>query len=302
MTVQALPASRLRHANPDGPAAFSGGPFAHYAEWYCADSPKHVRNVKSAERTVLLFELFSLHQRPLGTGEISRALQIPQPSVSMLVRNLCKLGYLEYDRIRRTYMPTIRIMLLGSWIHRRFSQEHGLEPWLESLVTTFGGSVLMGIQNGIYSQYVWAQFSDDPHHLEVQSGLLRPITCTAVGRALLSLKHDEEIIAILRHCNACLEDERLRYAPTAFMDIIHKIREQGYAQTAGDMTPGSSVIAVTIPGPVGRMPMAVGIGAKINWINRQSDRIIHELKRYQACLNEDPALLLRSGGNGRRPA
>jgi DNA-binding IclR family transcriptional regulator len=279
-------------ANTGTAGAFGGGPLSNYAPWFSADEAKNARNVKSAERTLNLFELFSLHQRPMGVGEIARALQIPQPSVSMLVRNLCQLGYLEHDRVRRTYVPTIRIMLLGSWIHRRFSQEHGLEPWLESLVANFRAMVLMGIQNGIYSQYVWSQFHDDPQHLEIQSGLLRPITCTAVGRALLSLKPDHEIMALVRRCNASVEDERLRYTPTAFMEIIRKVRELGYAQTAGDMIPGSSVIAVTIPGPVGRMPMAVGIGGKIGWIDRHRERIIGEMMRYKSCLNQDPALLL----------
>jgi hypothetical protein len=60
------------------------------------------------------------------------------------------------------------------------------------------------------------------------------------------------------------------------------------------MIPGYSVIAISIPAPVGRMPMAIGIGGKISWITRQRDLIVAELKRYKECLNSDPSLLLRS--------
>ena len=232
-----------------------GGQIATIGPWLTVDGPK-VRTIKSAERTLALFEMFSLYQRPLGVGEISKALDAPQPSVSMLVRNLASLGYLEHDRAARTYVPTLRIMLLGSWIHRRFSQEHNLETRLDELVTRLGETVVVGIQNGIHSQYVLAQLPEDPHRLEVQSGLLRPITCTAVGRVLLSLKPDEEIEAILRRCNAEVEEDRLRMRPAEFMEMIEAIRAQGYARTGGDMTPGQAVIAISIPGPIGKMAMA----------------------------------------------
>src|SRR5262245_61250574 len=119
------------------------GELAEIGPWMEGDTPKRFRTVKSAERTLALFELFSIYERPMGVGVISKALAIPQPSVSMLVRNLSSLGYLEHDRVERTYVPTIRIMLLGSWISRRFTQEHNLEQRLDELMNRTGESVLV---------------------------------------------------------------------------------------------------------------------------------------------------------------
>src|SRR5690606_650316 len=99
--------------------------------WFVDDVDDSYRSIKSAERTLALFELFSLEQRPLTIGEISRELGIPQPSVTMLARNLVKLGYIEHDRFSRTYVPTIRIMLLGSWLHRRMNRQGDLETHLD---------------------------------------------------------------------------------------------------------------------------------------------------------------------------
>jgi DNA-binding IclR family transcriptional regulator len=79
------------------------GEMAKIGPWSTAEKSKSARHVKSAERTLALFELFSLHQRPMGVGEISSLLGIPQPSVSMLVRNLANLGYLERNRAAHTY-------------------------------------------------------------------------------------------------------------------------------------------------------------------------------------------------------
>ena len=75
-----------------------------------------VRSIKSAERTLALFELFSIRESRLTVSEVARELSIPQPSASMLLRNLADLGYLDYDRLARTYGPTIRVLLLSNWI------------------------------------------------------------------------------------------------------------------------------------------------------------------------------------------
>jgi DNA-binding IclR family transcriptional regulator len=251
------------------------------APWLTDDQSKNTRTVKSAERTLALFELFALNQRAMGVGEISKALEIPQPSVSMLVRNLSMLGYLEHDRVSRTYVPTLRIMLLGSWIHRRFSEEHDLERRLEAIVRELDESVIVGIQNGIYCQYVLAQLPERPERLEVQSGLLRPITRTAIGRVLLSLKPDAEIEAIVRRCNAEIADENLRVRPSEFMQIIEQVRHDGYARTGGDMTPGNGVIAIAIPAPTGKMPMGVGIGGLVERLAAKEQRIFAALDEFR---------------------
>jgi DNA-binding IclR family transcriptional regulator len=255
--------------------------------WSPSEQNKTFRSVKSAERTLALFELFSLYQRPMSIGEIASALSIPQPSVTMLLNNLTALGYLERDRVERTFVPTVRIMMLGSWIHRKFSEHDALEQRLEELIAWVGETVLLGIQNGAYSQYVWVQTPRYPDRLEVQSGLLRPITRTATGRVLLSLKPDTEILALVRRCNADMDDPRLRVAPGEFMKIIERIRADGFARTFGDMTPGQSVIAVSLPPRVGKMPMVVAVGGPIERIEEKAALILSSLNRFRAALDGD---------------
>jgi DNA-binding IclR family transcriptional regulator len=46
------------------------------------------RAIKSAERTIALFELFSATEIPMTVSEIANALDIPQSSTTMLLRNL----------------------------------------------------------------------------------------------------------------------------------------------------------------------------------------------------------------------
>lgn len=256
---------------------------SRFGLWTSDDVDKASRSVKSAERTLALFELYSLVQRPLLVGEISKKLGIPQPSVTMLVRNLTKLGYLEHDRFSRTYVPTIRIMLLGSWLNRRMNREGGLESHLDRLLSVIDETVVVGIENGVFSQYVSAQLPDAPSRMKVQSGLLRPITRTGIGRVLLSRMTNEEIDRIVRRCNAEVGPEH-RVCVDAFMRLIADIREKGYAETDGDMTPGYGVIAVAVDAPAGKIPIAVGVGAPLDRLRAKRELIISELKEVKSRL------------------
>jgi IclR family transcriptional regulator, KDG regulon repressor len=248
--------------------------------WTIEDVDGTSRSIKSAERTLALFELFSLRQCPLTVGEISRQLGMPQPSVTMLVRNLLKLGYLEHDREARTYVPTVRIMLLGSWLHRRMSKQGDLETHLDRLLEQVGETVTLGIQNGIYSQYVSVQLPEDPTRMEIQSGLLRPITCTAVGRVLLSFKPDSEVEMIARRCNAEVDPEH-RIKTGELLEIIAQVRQDGYAETSGVMTEGYGAIATGVDAPIGKIPIAVAVGGRIERIQSKRETILAAFREFK---------------------
>lgn len=248
--------------------------------WKAAESGRDERSIKSAERTLALFEYFSLCQAPQTIGQIVRALSIPQPSVTMLVRNLVRLGYLEQNRTERTYLPTVRIMLLGSWLHRQFHLGADIEVHLDALRRACDETVLLGIQNSLYCQYVWVQMADQPQRMEVQSGMLRPMTRTALGRVLLSGKSDLEISLLVRRSNAELAED-LHVNLGDLMRQIEDVRRLGYAESNGEMSPGLSVIAVPLPPLVGNIPMAVGVGGNSVRIREKKEQILSTLTNLQ---------------------
>lgn len=205
----------------------------------------------------------------------------------MLLSNLTDLGYLEYERFTRTYAPSIRVVLLGSWIGRRFSEAGSITSKLDDLHSLVGGTVYVGIQNGASAQYVLAQQSDEPGQLNVDSGQMRSLTFSAMGRVLLALKTDSEIIGWVRRCNAEATEDRFIVQEAAFMQIIARVRQDGYAETRGEVTPGLGAIAVHIPSPIGHMPLAIGCGGAIQRLQARRDPTIAALVDFQARFMED---------------
>lgn len=247
------------------------------------------RAIKSAERTLALLELFSQIQAPLTVGQVTRELGIPQPSASMLMRNLTHLGYLEHDRVLRTYSPSIRVVLLGSWIDRKFSEAHSLVERLDVLQRKVKETAYIAIQNGPLAQYVMSQTSASPNSLNVASGQYRSLTCTAFGRALLALKPDAEIAAWVRRCNAEAKEDRFRVKLRDFMKIISDTRRRGYGETAGDQTPGLGAYSMTFPSPVGNLPLAVGAGGPLQRVQRKREIILDALREFKDAFVRDTA-------------
>ena len=244
------------------------------------------RTVKSAERTLGLFELFSKVQTKLSVGQISDELSIPQPSVSMLVKNLTELGYLEHDPISRTYVPSIRLVLLGSWIEREFGETQSLIKRLDAVQRRVKETSYIGIQNGAHAQYVLVQRIDSPNRLDVHSGNFRRLTFSVFGRALLALKTDAEIASWVKRCNAEARDARFKITRTDLMRIITDIRHKGYAETAGDHTPGLGGFAMTFKLPTGGIPLAVGAGGPISRVKQKRALIIDALHEFKEAFRD----------------
>lgn len=241
------------------------------------------RRIKSAERTLALLELFSRERQPVTVGEVARALAMPQPSASMLLGNLRDLGYLHHDTANRTFSPSIRVALLGSWVNRQFAEVGAIGEALDRVQRATGETAFLGIQNGAAAQYIMRQRSDRPDRLLIESGLYRSLTSSAVGRALLMPKADHEVLALARRSNAEVEDDRNRVNVRDFLAAIRRFRHQGHAETAGDTRPGFSAIALPFKSPMGQEPMAVGVGGTSADVRRKRHRIVRALRAFKAA-------------------
>jgi DNA-binding IclR family transcriptional regulator len=243
------------------------------------------RSIKSAERTLALFELFSRQQAPFTVGETSHQLNIPQASASMLLRNLTDLGYLEYNRDNRTFMPSIRVALLGAWIDRRFEAAGSIGTKLSELQQQTSLTAFIGIQNGGQAQYLLSQSSQEPGRLVVMSGEFRSLTQSAMGQALLALMPEEKARSWIRRCNAEALSAADVVSERACVDEINRVRRRGFAETSGRITPGVGAIAMTFKSPMGDQPLAVGVGGQLSLLHKERDKLVLLIGEFASTFN-----------------
>lgn len=237
--------------------------------------------IKSAKRVLELFEYFAECRRPLSVTDLVRGLDYPQSSASALLKSLTRLGYLDYDRHKRLYVPTLRVALFGGWVHDQLFSQTSLSHLIDELHAASGGeAVILGRQNDIYVQYIHLVQSprQKVSSWYIKPGSLRPLCRSAAGRVLLSRKSDVEVQQLLWRINA-EEEPHLRMQVSDLLKELDRIRQDGYAYTEGTVNPEVGVLAVELPTPPSQPPMALGIGGKVETLRRDRDR-------YLALLND----------------
>jgi DNA-binding IclR family transcriptional regulator len=208
-----------------------------------------VAAVKSARRTIEIFEVFAETHRPASASEMARHLGAPLSSTSVLLAGLARLGYLEQDPGDRSYRPTLRVMLLGGWLQDRLLltlRRFAVEPRLEKE--------------------------------RMRAGMLRPITRAAVGKALLMLKPDEEVARLLLRANAEERDAAHRVSRGTFLADLHRSRERGWTESAGSMRAGLSVLAMPLPPLPDQPSLAIGIGGEHAGIEARQEELVRALQ------------------------
>lgn len=244
------------------------------------DKGKQRSAVKSAERTLAILEYFREKKRGATVGEIAGGLGLPQSSTTMLLKSLLDLGYVNYTPLTRKFRPTFRVAVLGSWIQESLFATGPLTDTMDAIGNAIGETVLLGLQNGPHMQYVHIVAASHAVQLTAQVGIMRPMTCSALGRILLTRKTNEEIRAIIRRNNADAADSEHRVQERQFMLEIEAIRSQGFAESRGKMVPGANVIAMIVPGQAEGPPLAIGVGGPMVRIEERRDEILRIMRRY----------------------
>lgn len=237
--------------------------------------------IKSAKRVLELFEFFAERRRPLSVTDLVRGLDYPQSSASALLKSLTKLGYLDYDRFRRLYTPTLRVALFGGWVQDQLFSQNSLSHLIDELHAVSGcQAVILGMQNDIHVQYIHMVQSprQEVPSWYIKPGSLRPLCRSATGRILLSRKTDVEVQQLLWRVNA-EEEVSQRLNVNDLLKELDQIRQIGCAYTEGTVNPHAGVIAVEMPTPPSQPPMALGMGGKIETMREERDRYLELLNK-----------------------
>ena len=242
---------------------------------------KETGTVKSARRVLEIFEFFAGKGGRATVGEVSSALGYPQSSTSVLMQSLHKLRYLHHDPVSRTYRPTLRFALTGSWIHDAQFTGAGLTELMVEIQKQTDTGVVLSIQSDIFAQYIQVIPSAALMPLNVRLGALRPMCRTAVGKVLLAQKSKSERAALIRRINAQAPESH-RVNAAALMAELDEIRRGGQVYSENDAKVGVAQIATLLPpGRWADLPMAIGVSAPVDHV-RALRSVIEELLRRVA--------------------
>lgn len=235
--------------------------------------------VKSAARVLEVFEYFDRVRRAASVMEVARALGYPQSSTSVLLRSLVALGYLEYDAGRRTYLPTPRVTLLGSWIEPLLVPGGEIMELMDDLGEQTGETIILGVPSGEAVRYIHVVQATTAMRLHVGKGTIRPMAISGMGRLFMSTMDESRVRQIVHRYNAEVAGEENKLNFAAVRRDLASIRADGYAPSLDRVTVGAGGISVLLPVAPHGVPMAIAIGGLSKTINDNREHFLQLIRR-----------------------
>jgi IclR family KDG regulon transcriptional repressor len=189
-----------------------------------ADTP-----VKSADRTLDIFELFASELHGLTLSEISDRLGLARSSTHGLVRTLHARGYLVQDGGRRFHLGA-RLIQLGLNAADRLDLRSAARPPLERLVAATQDTALLVVPdqgNLLYVDRILSDARDVRTDPRVSSR--SPLHCSSLGKALLAAMDDASVMKIIDVVGLERATQYSIVDSDALLADLARTRARGYA-------------------------------------------------------------------------
>ena len=234
-------------------------------------------NVKTAGRTLDLFEAFARERKPLSLSQLARAIGAPVSSCFGIVRTLEARGYLYEVKARGGFYPTkllfehARVIVTHDLLAERFA------PLLEKLREQTGETVL--VSKRLDRQVGYIEVLDSPHSIRYSPkvGEFRPLHSSASGKALLGSLPQALRNELLAGMKLPRVTSRTITSRAALEADLEQGRARGWYVTRGETV--ADLMAVAVPVAVNGETYSVALAGPMN-------RMDGALKRHAKLLTD----------------
>jgi DNA-binding IclR family transcriptional regulator len=188
-----------------------------------------VAPVKSADRTLDVFELLAAEPQGLTVSEISGRLGLARSSTHGLVRTLHSRGYLMENGGRRFHLGA-RLIQLGLNVVDRLELRAAARGPLERLVADTHDTALLVVPDHGDLLYVDKVISDARDvRTDPRVSSRRPLHCSSLGKALLAATDDESVLNVVAVTGLEPATEFSIGDRDGLLADLARTRERGYA-------------------------------------------------------------------------
>ncbi len=230
-----------------------------------ADAPSKL--VKSAVRTIALFNVFAEAKRTLSLAELSEAMQAPKSSCHELIQTLAHLGYITVIDGGRSYYPSRRFYDMAEQINSYNPLKQKIHDSLRALRDATGETVFIGKLQGV--GVVYLEVFDGTHTVRytARSGDFKTIHASALGKALLASLGEEERSQLIAEMKLKRFTENTITSKKALLEDLARGTEQGIYTTVGEHVP--DVMGIAIPVPLRGQPYAIGMAGPVSRMQKK---------------------------------
>lgn len=239
--------------------------------------------VKTAARTLDLFEVFAAARGPLSLTELAQRIGSPISSCHALVRTLQARGYVYVLDERKRVYPTKRLLAVAQAIARHDPILERLSPILARLMKATGETAILGKRQAEWVTYL--DVVEGVHTLRYTAapGDTKPLHSSAIGKAMLGLLKEEELSRLLERLALPRVTERTLVDPSALRANLAEGRARGYFVTRGENVP--DVMGISIARRIGEEPYGLAVAGPVARLEGRLDSFVAALKEAGAALD-----------------
>jgi DNA-binding IclR family transcriptional regulator len=196
---------------------------------------------------------------PLGLSELGRRTGLARSSVHRLVTDLVELEWVH--RVGNQYELGMALFELGELVPIKHRLRTVALPYMQDLFAATGETVHLAVRDGIDALYAEKIHGHGSLALPSRTGGRAPLTCTAVGKALLA----HETPDVIRHV---LGRPLRRWTAASIVDAevllrqLDEVRRTGVAHEREEAALGGACVAapILVSGrPVAALSVAVRV-------------------------------------------
>jgi IclR family transcriptional regulator, acetate operon repressor len=242
--------------------------------------------LKSADRTLDLFEAFARAQKPLTLSELAREIEVAPSSCFALVKTLRERGYLYGAGERRTLYPTRRMLDQATSIAACEPNVSGLLPIMAALRDETGETVILGRREKSAVVYLHICESRQTVRYSARVGDLKPLHSSAIGKVVLAALPRDERGKFIQSLAKPRVTPNTLCAATALAEDVEAGERRGYQLTSGENV--ADVMGVAMPIVIGGDLFGVCVAGPLHRMSTAHARHARALKRALGKV-EEPA-------------
>jgi IclR family transcriptional regulator, KDG regulon repressor len=240
-------------------------------------------SVVAVERALVILKHMAAAPNGVGVREVARTLGYNHTVVQKILQTLVDQDFARQDPLTQHYVLGAAALQVGLAGLAKLQAREVARPLLQSLAESTGETALLGILDGPHAIYVDKVLSPTEFRLDPPLGAIRPLNCTALGKAILAFMPEERIDR-LAHAGAFVASTPRAITDVAVLkDELARVRQSGFAVDNEEFIPGAMCLAAPVLDHDGQVIAAVTISGPSQRMAGTTERLAAEVK---ACAGE----------------
>ncbi len=240
----------------------------------------------SSLRLLTIMEHLAAKRAPVRLIDLSRELEMTQPTVLRYLSALCSEGYAYQDPASGCYALSWKICGMADQV-RGSSLQAIVHPYLSSLSEKLHAGALLATERDGSIAYLDLVAGMGSMETFLRIGRDAPIHSISSGKIMLSAKDDMQILKILEEKGMPAVTPNTITEPLRMLREINAVREQGFARDDEECEMGHACLSVPLRDYSGAIVAAVSVFDRAERMKApgEEEKILAALREAAAAIS-----------------